>query len=261
MEPMAPDLATKSHLEADRDSSPVWGPIATLAWSLLIALTFLVTQVFAVFIYYAATAFDRPRGQLESALKDLKFDGLLLAICTFATLLFCAPLIIGIAKLKRGSRLRDYLALNLPSARQIWRWTLITIVFCLLIDAILLLLGQPPVPEFMLKVYVSTHPRWVLWLALAVGAPLSEEICFRGFIFKGLAESRLRWYGATIVTAILWAAIHLQYDWYGISCIFALGLLLGTARARTNSTLLTMWLHSVINIIATAETAIALRGL
>jgi membrane protease YdiL (CAAX protease family) len=235
--------------------------MATIAWSLLIAITFLVAQVIAVFIYYAATAFDRPRGQMEAALKDLQFDGLLLSICTFATLLFCAPLIIGIAKLKRGSRLRDYLALNLPTLRQVWQWTLVTIAFCFLIDAILQLLRQPPVPEYMLKVYVSTHPRWILWVALAVGAPLSEEICFRGFIFQGLAGSWLRWYGATLVTAILWAAIHLQYDWYGVSAIFAIGLLLGIVRARTNSTLLTMWLHSVINIIATAETAIALRGL
>lgn len=99
----------------------------------------------------------------------------------------------------------------------------------------------------------GSRPAWLPSLG-------SREICFRGFIFKGLAESRLRWYGATLVTAILWAAIHLQYDWYGISCIFALGLLLGTARAKTNSTLLTMWLHSVINIMATVETAIALRG-
>jgi uncharacterized protein len=248
-------------VEADPHGSPVWGPMATIAWSLLIAIMFVVAQVIAVFIYFAATAFNRPRGQMEAALKDLQFDGLLLSICTFATLLFCTPLIIGIAKLKDGSRLRDYLALNLPTFRQVWQWTLITIAFCFLLDAIVQLLRQPPVSEFMLKVYANARPRWVLWLALAVGAPLSEEICFRGFIFKGLAESRLRWYGATFVTAILWAAIHLQYDWYGISCIFALGLLLGTARAKTNSTLLTMWLHSVINIIATVETAIAVRGL
>lgn len=111
----------------------------------------------------------------------------------------------------------------------------------------------------MLKAYGSASPRWLLWLAVNIGAPIFEEISFRGFLFKGLAASRLRWQGATVITAVLWAVIHQQYDWYGLAVVFALGLLLGVVRAKTHSTVLTMWLHCLINLVATAQVAFALR--
>ena len=259
MDSLASQTAAEPQPPADQNSSPVWGPVGTIAWSVVIAIVFLFVQIFTGAIYMIVTTRDLTGAKMEAALAGLEFDGMFLSLCTFATLLICVPLIMGIAKLKRGSNLKDYLGLSLPRPRQMFRWSLITIAFCLLSDAIFILLRQPTVPEFMLKVYRSTSPTWVLWLALAVGAPIFEEICFRGFLFKGLAATRLRWYGATLVTSVLWAAIHLQYDWYGIAAIFGLGLLFGTARALTNSTLLTIWLHCFVNILATAQTAIVLR--
>jgi membrane protease YdiL (CAAX protease family) len=204
---------------------------------------------------------EPPRDKMRDALASLQFDGRLISLCSFATVLVCVPAIIGIVKLKRDSRIRDYLGLTLPSARQFWGWSLVTVAVCLLTDAVFSLFHQAAVSEFMLKTYASTSPRWVLWLALAVAAPVFEEICFRGFIFKGLAASRLHWYGATLITAVLWTSIHLQYDLYGMATIFVLGLVLGTARAMTNSTVLTMLLHCLINLLATVETAIALGRL
>jgi membrane protease YdiL (CAAX protease family) len=262
MNPPALDIADKSHETPEPGGTAVWGPLATLLWTVLIGVVFMVVQICTAAFYIAFTMdHPPPRDKLHDTLAALQFDGRLIALCTFATALICVPLITGIVKLKRGAKLKDYLALRLPSARQLWRWSLFTVAFCLLMDGVLTLLHQPPVSEFMLKTYVSTSPRWILWLALAIGAPVFEEICFRGFIFKGLAASRLRWQGATLITALLWASIHVQYDWYGVSGIFALGLVLGTARAMTKSTLLTICLHCVINLLATAETVIALRRL
>jgi membrane protease YdiL (CAAX protease family) len=146
----------------------------------------------------------------------------------------------------------------MPGLRQLIVWSLIISVFCGLTGVISLLLHHKG-SDFFPRVYGSVNARWPLWLAVGVAAPLFEEIAFRGFLFQGLAASRLRWYGATVVTAILWAAIHVQYDWYEVSTIFALGLVLGTARAMTNSTLLTMWLHCFINLLATAEMALLLK--
>lgn len=236
---------------------PVWGPVLTLLWAVLIAIAFLVVQFFVAAIYAIVTMSKLPRDKADAALAGLEFDGTFMSLCTFATLV-CVPLILGIAKLKRGSQLTDYLGLIVPRSRQFWRWSVITILFCVLADLLSWLLHLP-VPEFMIKTYSSANPRWILWLALGVAAPIFEEICFRGFIFKGLAASRLRWYGATVVTSVLWAAIHLQYGWYEISVIFALGLVLGAARAMTNSTLLTIWLHGLVNVIAILQVAIMLR--
>jgi len=240
----------------------VWGPLGTLLWTVLIGVAFLFLQILVTGFYFVFTMGQPPpRDKMHEALVALQFDGRLVAFCTFSTALICVPLIFGIVKLRRGAKLRDYLGLRWPSGWQLWRWSLLTVAFCLLMDGIFFLLGQPMATEFMLKTYVSTSPRWLLWLALTVAAPAFEETCFRGFIFKGLAATRLRWQGATLITALLWAAIHVQYNWYGIAGIFAMGLLLGTARAMTKSTLLTICLHCLINLLAIAETAIALGHL
>jgi membrane protease YdiL (CAAX protease family) len=63
------------------------------------------------------------------------------------------------------------------------------------------------------------------------------------------------------LTSLIWAAIHLQYDWYGQTMIFLGGILLGCARWRTGSVLLPMLLHGLMNLVASAElTAYMLLG-
>jgi len=235
----------------------VWGPVATLAWSVLIAIAFLFVEL-VVMLIFSFPMRQLPREKAEVAFMNLRFDGTFLSVCAFATLLVCVPLIIGLVKLKRGSNLKDYLGLRPPPLKQVLRWSLITLGFCLLSDAILLLLGVSIVTEFMLAAYASASPRWVAWLAFVIAAPIFEEICFRGFIFKGIAASRLGGLGAAVVTAVLWAATHVRDDWDGIAIVFGLGLVLGAARAMTNSTLLTIWLHGLVNLLVTAQTGFVL---
>ena len=93
-------------------------------------------------------------------------------------------------------------------------------------------------------------------VALLVAAPLFEETFFRGFLFRGFASSFLGVIGTVLVTAGLWALLHVQYDAYGIALVFALGLLLGIARARTGSLWVPIAMHSAANLVATIETAV-----
>ncbi len=83
---------------------------------------------------------------------------------------------------------------------------------------------------------------------------------FQGVSHQGLIRITLRWYGAVIFSSAAWALIHLQYDVYGVIVIFLLGLILGTARVKSDSTLLTMFLHSFVNLCATGEVIVHLRG-
>jgi membrane protease YdiL (CAAX protease family) len=138
-------------------------------------------------------------------------------------------------------------------------WFLIILGFVVFSDGLSILIGKPIVPEFMSKTYASLNSPWILWMALLVAAPLSEELFFRGFLIKGLSASLLRWYGAVILSSAAWAIVHQQYDLYGMVTIFSLGLILGVARVKTGSIILTMFLHSFCTLIAIAETLIHLR--
>jgi membrane protease YdiL (CAAX protease family) len=128
-----------------------------------------------------------------------------------------------------------------------------TLLFVALSDSITLALGRPIVPEVMVKVYQSADSPLLLILAMVILAPLTEELFFRGFLFEGLLASRLGPIGAVLLTSAAWSVVHAQYDLYGIATIFADGLLLGVIRWKTGSTLLTMVLHGLANLIAALE--------
>jgi len=64
-----------------------------------------------------------------------------------------------------------------------------------------------------------------------------------------------------MISSVMWAAIHIQYDLYGMATILVLGFILGTARIKSGSIILTMLLHSFTNLVATGEVVIYLRNL
>ncbi len=240
------------------DQRTFWGPLATILWGVVIALLFLGTQTLVVIIYIVASKIVVP-GEVSSAVARLQYDGVLLSVCTFATAAIGGSMTVIVVKLKRGSNLRTYLGITLPKKRQFFQWFIAIIVFIVLSDCVSFFLGKPIVPEFMARTYASLRSPWMLWLALLLAAPLFEELFFRGFLIKGLSASVLRWHGAVIFSSAAWATVHQQYDVYGITTIFALGLILGAARVKTGSIVLTMFLHSFCSFVATAETIIHLR--
>ena len=92
----------------------------------------------------------------------------------------------------------------------------------------------------------------LMWLLMVVVAPVTEELFFRGFLHRGWAPSWLGVSGTIVVTAVLWALLHQQYNVLGILFIFVMGLIFGWLRQRSGSTLLPMALHTVNNLWATA---------
>ena len=160
------------------------------------------------------------------------------------------------AKLRKGPELRDYLGLRWPTRKELFIWTVGLLGLMVASDCLTVALGRPIVPEIMVEVYRNTSFLPILWLGMFIGAPLSEEILFRGFLFRGLCESRIGGIGTVFLTAGLWASIHIQYDAYGIATILASGIVLGLARLKSGSVPLCMVMHGMMNLLATLEISI-----
>ena len=239
--------------------SPHWGLLATLVWSVPVAFAFLALQVAALIAVIRLAWFGVPPGRVEDLMAWSASNGSMIAFSSVVTSIACVALVAGIIKLKKGAKLRDYLALNAVPAKTLAKWIALTLAIIALSDFITYSLGRSIVPEFMLDAYASAHPAWLFWVALVVGAPLFEETFFRGFLFRGLQASVLGVTGTVIVTALLWTIIHVQYDFYWLAHILVAGLLLGAARVATRSLYVPVAMHATMNLVATVETVFLLR--
>lgn len=92
----------------------------------------------------------------------------------------------------------------------------------------------------------ASHGGWIVLLAIVVvvGAPLVEEIVYRGVVQPGLVAS----WGARagiVATAVLFAAIHMQpVEFPGL---FAFALVLGWARHSTGTIGMSIVTHMAFN--------------
>jgi len=158
----------------------------------------------------------------------------------------------------------DYLALRGTS------WTTVLFGIAALIvlvgawEVIAKLTGHESSPGFMVDVAKSAQAEgtvWLLVLALCVGAPLTEELLARGFLYRGWSETFLRPAGAIVLSALAWAAMHAQYyEPFLFGQVFTIGLLFGYLRYRSHSLWLTVLLHGLNNLAATVQTLLIANG-
>jgi membrane protease YdiL (CAAX protease family) len=92
-------------------------------------------------------------------------------------------------------------------------------------------------------------------LIAAVGAPIFEELFFRGFLRTALA-ARLGGAGAIVAQAVLFGLAHYQTSlgWQNVSVVVAisgLGLVLGYTAQRTGRLAAGMLAHGLFNLVVT----------
>jgi len=236
-----------------------WGFWATLGFCGIIGVVYLSTQIVVVSAFIAAAMIFTQDFDIYRYTQGLESNGLVLATAICAAAPFTIALSILFAKIRRTITIKEYLCLSWPGWRKFFAWCLVVLLFAALWDALTFLLHRPVVPAFMVDAYKTAGFLPLLWLAFVFLAPLSEEIFFRGFLFKGLENSITGPIGAVVITSLVWSVMHIQYDAYGIVSLFLGGLLLGFARLKSNSVYLPIAMHILQNIIATAEVIVYLK--
>ena len=100
-------------------------------------------------------------------------------------------------------------------------------------------------------------PIWpVTALAVGIGAPLSEELLFRGFLLSALASWRWGFWPAALAANMAWTSFHLGYSIAGLLEVFIGGLYISWLLWRTGSLWLPIIAHGATNIFFLAIIAI-----
>jgi len=95
---------------------------------------------------------------------------------------------------------------------------------------------------------VAAQPEYVLaFLSLVIIAPVAEEVLFRGYLFGKLRKHLPLW-GAVIVTSLLFAVVHFQWN-VGLD-VFALSIALCMLRVVSGSIWPSIMLHMFKNGVA-----------
>jgi CAAX protease family protein len=230
-----------------------WGRWATLGFGFIALLGSQAVALLALTWWYGVGLARMP---------DFSGDGVAVSIIIFVSVPMQLAVLVLCAQGRGGAV--AYLGLTLPRRSELGIGIALTIALIVLGNIVSWFAGHTIVTPFQTDIYSTASaagalPLLLLWLAVVVATPLGEETLFRGFLFRGwLRKPRDAW-PVILLTALLWALIHVQYDWFVIAQVFVFGVMLGWLRWVTGSTVLTMLLHGLINCEGMLETAISMH--
>lgn len=93
---------------------------------------------------------------------------------------------------------------------------------------------------------------WVTVLIAVVLAPLWEELTFRGFLLSAMARTRMGFWGAAIISNVMWTGLHASYSVPGLISVFTAGFILSWLVWRTNAIMPAIVAHGAGNLAALA---------
>jgi membrane protease YdiL (CAAX protease family) len=149
-----------------------------------------------------------------------------------------------------GGRPREVLALGHAGGWRIYAGAILAMAGLQVVLASVqhALLSHDILTDLRPFVGLVTGPDWPLAAAvLGIGAPLSEELLFRGFLLSALARSPLGFWGAAAISTLGWTTLHWGYSLPGLAEVFAIGMLLSWLLWRTGSLRVTIVCHAVYN--------------
>ncbi len=231
--------------------SPLYPLPITLALSMMLVVIFMVGQLAGLALF---TPLVLPKGESLTLQEKVLLggdNGTVMSLAMIFTFFVVVGTIWRLIRAKRG-KFADYMAIKPFTWRDFLSTAILLIVLNVLISGVGIWLEREPM-LFMDKLAASAHPLWLLVLVIVIIVPIYEEMMFRGFMWSGLAGSRLGEWGASILTSMGFALIHGQYAAVEWVEIFLLAMLFSYARWRSGSLLLPIMLHIMNNGLAMAE--------
>jgi len=222
----------------------VWSFWPTIGFSTVILIAYNALQLLVILAVFVIQICTSEIG-LQEALGQLATNGLAFSLAIIVSVPLGLLLVLLFIRLKKDLSVADYLGFKPLRVKTALLSALIFLVILAVVLMVENYLGESGDANFSTELYRNSGFLPGLWLAVVFLAPLFEEVFFRGFLFVGLRSSRLGTVAAIVLTSLLWAAMHLQYNLYGIAQILGIGLILGIVRHKTDS----LWSPLIIHIL------------
>jgi membrane protease YdiL (CAAX protease family) len=249
---------TRPHLYQSGSVTSFWAGLAILVAIILFYLLLQSVVGLAIAVLGFRSQLDDPSAFLKSAI-----------IGVFPASIITGIFIWWVSKF-RGGVPQVILALRWP--RLGWfGWPLVIIGFLLTMYAVVILIvvifqidlsqfqagpdgdseTQDLVRQGMAEMAKDPVLYWYAVLAVVIGAPIGEELIFRGYMFSFLSKTRVGLTGATLLTSAVWALSHkFTATWFLVGVLFIMGIALSCLLIRFGSLWVTLICHGVWNAIS-----------
>ena len=231
----------------------VWDARSTLWFGLGIGMASLVVQVLALGLFFRVSIASNP----EYSTLDVSA---IAEKSAFVSALAVIGLVLLVIRLRKGVTVREYLGLRSISLKVMLTSLLSVVIFAVICDGISYLCGRPIVSASAIYTYRTCTTPLFLWFSAIVAVPISEEVLYRGFLLKGFKGMESGIAGAVIVSALLYALAHIQYDLFDIGIFFVMGILLGVVRFKSRSLWTCIAMNSLVSLIAMMEVVLNVRA-
>jgi len=212
----------------------------TLGWFVIAGLT--GAACVAAFI-----AFEEAWSELSSRQISADICRSIEEIASVSAMIF----VLIVAARRVGWSVRDGLGLVWPHRRYILIGLVLFVGNVLFEFALDDILPEPEETPAFVKEFraASGHPisLALLWVSTVIIAPIWEEIACRGFLLRGWIASPLGVAGAIVLTSLLFAVAHLQFNAHAMVSLFVSGFLLGVMRWISGSLVPSMLMHAAWN--------------
>lgn len=233
------------------NTQKLYGLTGTVILSLTVLFVFLFSQVLSVLLFAPFFLPNEANLSLDNQILQGTQNGTIISLTALVTLLCVWLCIFFTIKFKKGN-VKQFLAIKGFGFKDFLGFGVALVLLNVVINGITVWLDREPM-LFMDELAISANPLWLLIVAIVVIVPIYEEWIFRGFIWSGLASSKIGIWGASVITSILFGLVHMQYEAVEMVMIFALAMLFSYARIRTGSLLLPIMLHMMNNGLAMAQ--------
>jgi uncharacterized protein len=247
----------------------VWGAWASIGYSAVIITGFFIAQFLVMLVSLIVIAVNQGAGLNPGDYNSIvnfitdnfsKYLGLIQSIATIFSGIVGVLLIWVFVKARKRAGFGDYLGLHKVSLRTVLLAIGVVIAFLGVTTLVENLLGVGSGDSINNDIYKTSVSPVLFAIAVVIFAPLFEEALFRGFLFEGLRQSRLGIIGAVLITSVTWAALHIQYNLFGIAYIFTLGIIIGLIKWKTRTIWSAFIMHALVNLIATVTIIVATRA-
>lgn len=254
--PLPPDTG------AVRQGNP-WGPISAffIAVTLVViqaATVFAITIVSVGFLAGWPDIFTKIKATPAATLADIGNMAL------FGAELFGIMLVLTVAR-SRGGTLSGVLNLNRP--QNIGKTTLIGfggLIGIYITAAFIISLFLPDQAADsraqMNELFSALKQSPFLPLGIAgivIGAPVFEELVFRGFLTTSFNQTRLGLRGSAVLSSLVWTLLHASYGGGLLAALFLFGLLLSTLTWQSKSIWPAIIAHGIWNGLVTVGVFLA----